>query len=177
VTERLSALTAWLAGLSPRERTLLTLAGAFTLGLLLLGAVLAVRDDLATLRARVAGRERELAEVRRLAARLHQAAGGESSTPDGALFTRLQAAVDQSVGRDRLAAMTPAEGPVEGGFAEQRVGLSLRGATLAQVVALLHTLEGGAPPLPVARVELRKLPDDATRFDASIEVVELRPTQ
>jgi len=169
--------TAWLAGVSPRERTLLTVAGAFTLGLLVLGIVLAVRDDLTTLRARVAGRERELAEVRRLASRLRQAAGGESSTPGGALFTRLQAAVDQSVGRDRLAAMTPAEGPVEGGFAEQRVGLSLRGATLAQVVALLHALEGGTPPLPVARVELRKLPNDATRFDASVEVVELKPTQ
>lgn len=169
--------TAWLARVSPRERTLLTVAGAFTLGLLVLGIVLAVRDDLTTLRARVAGRERELAEVRRLASRLRQAAGGESSTPGGALFTRLQAAVDQSVGRDRLAAMTPAEGPVEGGFAEQRVGLSLRGATLAQVVALLHALEGGTPPLPVARVELRKLPNDATRFDASVEVVELKPTQ
>jgi len=174
VTARLGA---WLAGLSPRERMLLTVAGALTLGLLVLGAVLTVRDDLATLHARVAGRERELAEVRRLTTRLRQAAGGEPSTPDGALFTRLQAAVDQSVGRDRLAAMTPAEGPVEAGFAEQRVGLSLHGATLAQVVALLHALEGGAPPLPVARVELRKIPDDATRFDASVEVVELRPAQ
>ena len=71
--------------------------------------------------------------------------------------------------------MTPAAGPVEGGLAEERVALSLRGASLAQVVALLHALEGGTPHLPAARVELRKRVDDPTRFDAAVEVVELRP--
>jgi len=168
-------LTAWLMDLSRRERTLLAAAGALTIGVVVLAAAFAVRDDLAALRARVAGRERELGEVRRLAARLHQEEGASSSTPDSALFTRLQAAVDESVGRERLAAMTPAAGPVEGGLAEERVALSLRGASLAQVVALLHTLEGGTPPLPAARVELRKRVDDPTRFDAAVEVVELRP--
>ena len=146
-------LTAWLMDLSRRERTLLAAAGALTIGVVVLAAAFAVRDDLAALRARVAS----------------------SSTPDSALFTRLQAAVDESVGRERLAAMTPAAGPVEGGLAEERVALSLRGASLAQVVALLHALEGGTPPLPAARVELRKRADDPTRFDAAVEVVELRP--
>jgi hypothetical protein len=168
-------LTTWLTNLSRRERTLLAAAGAVTLGVLVLGAAVTVRDELAALRARVAGRERELGEVRRLAARLRQEGGTAAAAPSGALFTRLQAAIDESVGRERLAAMTPAEGPVEGGFAEERVAVSVRGATLPQVVALLHALEGGTPPLPVARVELRKLSDDPTRFDAAVEVVELRP--
>jgi type II secretory pathway component PulM len=168
-------LTAWLTSLSRRERTLLTAAGALTLGVVVLGAVVAVHDELTALRARVAGRERELGEVRRLAARLRQEGGTATAAPKGALFTRLQAAVDESVGRERLAAMTPAEGPVEGGLAEERVAVSVRGATLTQVVALLHALEGGTPPLPVSRVELRKRADDPTRFDAAVEVVELRP--
>ena len=103
-------LTAWLMDLSRRERTLLAAAGAVTLGVVVLAAAFAVRDDLAALRARVAGRERELGEVRRLAARLHQEEGASSSTPDSALFTRLQAAVDESVGRERLAMLGDSRG-------------------------------------------------------------------
>src|SRR5438552_2364235 len=80
-------LTAWLMDLSRRERTLLAAAGALTIGVVVLAAAFAVRDDLAALRARVAGREREHGAVRRLAARLHQEEGASSSPPDSALLT------------------------------------------------------------------------------------------
>jgi hypothetical protein len=50
------------------------------------------------------------------------------------------------------------------------VALRIAGASLADVVRLLHGLESGSPRLAVARLELRKHPDDPTRFDATIEV-------
>ena len=137
--------------------------------------MLGVRDDLATLGARVAGHERELAAVLRAAAALRRdgapAAGEAADTP--ALLARLEAAATDAVGRERIASMTPTAGPVEDGLAEERVALAVRGASLADTVRLLHRLETADPPLHVARLELRKQPDDPAHFDATVEVAEL----
>ena len=168
-------LAAWLATLSARERTLVAAAAAAAgLGLVASG-VLGVRDDLATLGARVVGHERELAAVRRAAAALRRdgapAAGEAADTP--ALLARLEAAATDAVGRERIASMTPTTSPVEDGLAEERVALAVRGASLADTVRLLHRLETADPPLHVARLELRKRPDDPAHFDATVEVAEL----
>ena len=72
-----------------------------------------------------------------------------------------------------LAAMTPAVAARDGGRREERVALRLAGASLAEVVRLLHVLETATTPLPVARLELRKHPDDPGRFDATVEVARL----
>ena len=166
---------AWLAGLSARERTLVAAAAATVgLGLIACG-VLALRDDLSALRARVAGHEHELAAVRRAAAALRgsgaPAAGEAADAP--ALLARLEAAASDAVGRERIASMTPAAGAVEDGLAEERVALAVRGASLADTVRLLHRLETADPPLHIARLELRKHPDDPAHFDATVEVAEL----
>lgn len=169
-------LAAWLAGLSTRERTLLVAAAATVALTLATGGGLAVRDHLVALRARVAGEERELAAVRRAAAALRRdpaAAAGEPADAT-ALLARLEAAAGDAVGRERIAGMTPTAGPVEDGLAEARVALAVRGASLADTVRLLHRLETAEPPLHVARLELRKHPDDPARFDATVEVTELR---
>jgi len=166
---------AWLAGLSARERTLVAAAAATAALALVARGGLALRDDLATLRARVAGHERELAAVRRAAAALRRsgapAAGEAADAP--ALLARLEAAASDAVGRERIASMTPAAGAVEDGLAEERVALAVRGTSLADTVRLLHRLETAEPPLHVARLELRKHPDDPAHFDATVEVAEL----
>ena len=167
-------LAAWLATLSARERTLVAAAAAAAGLALVASGVLAVRDDLATLGARVAGHERELAAVRRAAAALRGGAPDAGEAADGpALLARLEAAATDAVGRERIASMTPAAGPVEDGLAEERVALAVRGASLADTVRLLHRLETADPPLHVARLELRKQPDDPAHFDATVEVAEL----
>src|SRR5439155_22034148 len=108
-------LAAWLAALSARERTLVAAAAtAAALALVARGA-LAVRDDLATLGARVAGHERELAAVRPAAAgpppRPPAATGSAADPP--ALLARLEAAATDAGGRERIASMTPTAGPGE----------------------------------------------------------------
>ena len=167
-------LAAWLAGLSARERTLVAAAAATAALALVARSGLALRDDLATLRARVAGHERELAAVRRAAAALRRGAPAAGEAADApALLARLEAAASDAVGRERIASMTPAAGAVEDGLAEERVTLAVRGTSLADTVRLLHRLETAEPPLHVARLALRKHPDDPAHFDATVEVAEL----
>jgi Type II secretion system (T2SS), protein M len=148
--------------LSPRERTLLAIAAGLGLVVAVGAGALAVRDDLDTLRARVGGRERELREVRRLAAALRRA--GPAPDAGGVPIARLEAVVDETVGRERIAGMTPAASP------DEPVALRVSGASLAELVRLMHALETGPPPLAIVRLELKKLPDDQHRFDATLEV-------
>lgn len=148
--------------LTPRERLLLGVAAACLLASAIVVGGLATYDRLARLRARVAGHERELGEVRRLAALL----GREGTSADqGTLLTRLEVAATASVGRERVASMVPASA------GEERVTLRVADASLAEVVRFLHAIETGAPPLVVPRLALRKHPDDPARFDATLEVI------
>jgi general secretion pathway protein M len=170
VTER---LTDALARLAPRERRLLAI-GATVAVLVVLGhSALAVWSDLAALRIRVAGRERELVAVQGLAARLRRAA----PTADAAeppLLTRLEDVATGTVGRARIADMTPGIEQLGAGVEEERVALRVSGASLAEVVSLLHALEAAPVPLPVVRLELRKLPAARAEFAATIEVARTR---
>jgi hypothetical protein len=152
-----SRLEAWLAGRSARERTLVLAAAGLTLAFVAAFAVRAVLGDLVLARARVAGHERELKDVRRLAAAL-----GRSAPPTAA---------GEIVGRERIASMTPESGAVAD---EERVTLRLTGATLPDTVRLLHALATGSPPVSVTGLTLRKHPDDQTRFDATFAVAQGR---
>jgi hypothetical protein len=171
-------LAAWLTRLSTRERTLLMGAAAAVGLMLATSGALAIRDHLVVLRARVAGQERELAAVRRAAAALRRDAEtpADEATDATALLARLEAAAGAVVGREHIAGMTPTAGPVEDGLTEERVALSVRGASLADTVHLLHRLETAEPPLHVARLQLRKHPDEPARFDATVEVAALHAT-
>ena len=161
---------AWLAGRSGRERALLAAAAASAVVAALTIAALAVHDDVAALRRRVAGHERELAAVRVLARRL--AAGRPArATSDASLLAEVQEAADRVVGHGRIASLTPASGPAADGVAEERVALRLNDAALAEVVGVLHALETAAH---VVRLDLRKHPDDPARFEATVEVARLR---
>jgi hypothetical protein len=168
-----SRLEAWLAGRSARERTLVLAAAGVALVLVAAVALRAVLGDLARARARVEAHERELKDVRHLAAALERSAPTAAADDrDGAsLLARLEAAAGEVVGRERIASMTPASGTVEN---EERVTLRLTGATLPDTVRLLHALATGSPPVSVTGLTLRKHPDDQTRFDATFAVAQGR---
>lgn len=157
-------LAGWLATRSVRERGFLAAAAAIAAAVVVFQVVTAIRDDLATLAAGVRARERELADVRHAAATLARSAPPHE--PAGAPLARLETAAVAVVGRERIAAMTPT--PAEAG--EERVELRVAGTSLAETIALLHSLETATPPLHVARLEMRKHPDDAGRFDVTLEV-------
>jgi len=162
---------AWLGGRSGRERGLLAAAAASAVVVALTLGALAVHDDLAALRRRVAAHERELAGVRALARRLVAGRPARPAADDASLLAEVQEAADRVIGRGRIASLTPASGPVADGLAEERVSLRLGDAALAEVVGLLHALETAAH---VVRLDLRKHSDDPARFEATVEVARLR---
>jgi hypothetical protein len=153
----------WLARRTDRERRLVVVAAATTLVAFAASVGLWLRDDLASLAARVEAHERELAQVRRLAATV--AAAGVGTTDDGSLPGRVQAAADAAGLADRVAAMTPQAGPDAAGLA-----VRVSGASLDETVHLLHVLDHDGAPLAIARLGLRKHPDDPRRFDVTLEV-------
>jgi len=163
-------LSPWLDRRSPRERTLVGVAGALVAVSLVVGGGLAVRDELRAAAARVTASERELAHVRRLAALVTRArAEAPAATATGdtpSLPSLLEAAAGEVVGRERIASMTPAAA----GDGEARVTLRIAGASLDEAVRLVHEVESAAGPIGVARLGLEKHVDDAQRFDLQLEV-------
>lgn len=158
-----TGLEAWLAARTARERRLLTAAAAATL--IGLAAILtsAISDDLSGLRVRIAARERELATVRTLAARLGRlAAPPVDATGGPSLLARLEHTATEVITRDRIASMTPA--------GSGRIVVDIRDASLRETVALLHALETATAPLPVVQLTLRRHPDDPTRLGVGLEV-------
>ena len=169
----MGALADRIARLAPRERRLLGVAASIAALVVATQLALGTWGHFAALRARVAGRERELVAVQRLAARLDRGiAPADAAEPP--LLTRLEQAATGTVGRDRIADMTPAMERLGAGVSEERVAFRVSGASLAEVVSLLHALEIGPPPLHVVRLELRKLPAAAGAFAASVEVARTR---
>jgi type II secretory pathway component PulM len=174
VSARAALADRW-AALAPRERALLVAAAAISATFAAWLGVALVRDDLAALRARVAGRERELAAVRQLAATLASDPAPVALDPADApsLLARLEDAAAAVVGRERIVEMTPAaDAAADDGERAERIALRVSDASLAEVVRLLHDLET-EPGLAVARLELRKHADDPGRFAATLEVARL----
>jgi hypothetical protein len=171
VRERLGA---WLAARTARERLLVALLAAAAAALASGAIVLAIHADLSRLGARVAARERELAALRRLVAELGPA---PAPTPAGgpSLVTRLETAATAVVGRARIAALTPATTALPEGLREERVTLRIAGTSLGELVRLLHGLGSADPPIEIARLELRKHPDDPRHFDATVEAARITP--
>jgi hypothetical protein len=161
----IAAVERRLAGRTERERRLVGAAAALTLVALAAGVLTAVHDDLAGLRARVDGHERELAAVRRLAAAVGTTPVAADET---ALLTRVQAATDAAGLTERVAAMTPSAAP--GGDRDARLSVRVAGASLADTVRLLHELDADASGTRVAGLGLRKHPDDPRRFDLTLEL-------
>lgn len=160
------ALRDWVAARNPRERRLLALAALLLALVAAWATARAVHADLAGLETRVAARTRELERVRRLAAAARSSAVAASA---GSLLGRLESVAATTVGRERIAAMTPAGVPGAGGAAE-RVALRLAGASLPETVRLLHALAADAPDLTAERLEMRKHADDPGRFAVTVEV-------
>jgi len=163
------------ARLAPRERRLLGAAAAVAGLVVVVHLTASVWDGFAALQSRVAGRERELAAVQALAARLRNGVT-PADAAEPPLVTRLEQVATGTVGRERIADMTPGTEQLGAGVQEERVTLRVSGASLAEVVSLLHALEVGPVPLPVARLELRKLPAARAQFAATIEVARTRRT-
>jgi hypothetical protein len=152
----------WWRTRSAREQRLLRLAvvACGTVAALRLGT--AVVRDLAQVRARLEGQERDLVSVRRLARELAQHRTAVAAKDDRPLVTRIEAAATAVVGHERIASMTPMVGAADG------VALRLVDASLGDTVRLLYDVEHGGDR--VDKLDLVKHPDDPSRFDVTLEI-------
>ena len=140
----------------------------------MLAAALAIHADLAALEERVASHEHELVALRRLASNLGPTpAPAPAGSPS--LVTRLETAAEAVVGRPRIAAMTPTSTSLPEGLREERVALRLARRLARGAGPLAARTRQRRSALEVARLELRKHPDDPRHFDATVEVARVVP--
>lgn len=161
----MSAWRAWWYERSAREQRLLWLAFALAGSVTLTTAALRGRDHFRALEASIEARRHELGTVRRLAAEVEH---GRGATPVAAAswVAHVEAAATGIVGRERVAALSPATAD----DGQRHINLRISDATLAEVVALLYALEGDGGAQRVARLELFTRPGTEARFDVVTEV-------
>lgn len=172
--------------LSPRERGLVSVAGA---AVLVIGLYTLVVEPIMTGRermvVRIGQKERELAEIQKMRqAYLELLQQFEASQaviakpdPSFSLFSHVEATVGQAVARDKIASMNPGTKTLGNAYKEESVEFKLTAVSLAQLVDLLFRVEKGAHQLRVTRMQVKKRFKDPHSFDVTATVSMLQPKE
>ncbi|MGH7803745.1 MAG: type II secretion system protein GspM, partial [Candidatus Binatia bacterium] len=165
------------AGLAPRERRLVAIAGAALAVVVAIGIWSAVRSTRAGLERRIAAKEKDLAGIRELRETYlmlrrdtEQLYSDAKSRPaDFSLFSFLEGIGSRAMPREKITAMNPSNRTL-GEFLEDSVEMKISGVSLPELVELLYRLQRGPVPLRVARLTMRKRFNDPQSFDVSLSV-------
>ena len=171
-----AATALWLR-LSPREQRFVGAAAAVVGGTLLyLLVVDPVWEAHDRVRARVAAKERELAEVITLSRTYRllrqevekkQPAAGAGISP----VAFLESLTSGTVGRDKVTGISPSGHESRGGTDQETVELTLSGVSLRELVELLYKIDTASVPLRVVRLSVKKRYKDPYTFDVSLATV------
>ncbi len=169
------------AKLEPRERLLLkVLAIVFGLFFIYDFVYLPVIDFRQDLRASVEQRREQLGEVRALVdtylrrqAELKLAEQRTSTAgKDFSLFSALESTLTKSVGRDRLASITPRpDRKLHRGLIEHSVELSLTNVNLKQIVDALYGVRHLSVPVAVPSLHITRRSGDTHSYDVEMTCV------
>jgi type II secretory pathway component PulM len=149
------------AGLAPRERLLLAIAGALLgVALIWLGVVGPVLGSIHRAALRVSTTERQLQMATRLRGELGEVQGRLAAVerrigegPKGNLFTTLEELAKQSA--VKVESMEPQSSPAQDRYRETKVQVVLKQVTLAQAVNFLHKIESAPQLLSVKSLRIR----------------------
>jgi hypothetical protein len=166
------------AGLAPRERRLVAIAGAIVVVLIVLGLFSALRSTRASLDRRITNKEKDLAGIQQLRdsyLALRQEtdllySDAKSRPADFSLFSFLEGVGSRAMPREKITAMNPSNRPVGTEFVEDSVEMKIGGASLPELVELLYRLRRGPVPLRVSRLTMRKRFNDPGVFDVTVVV-------
>jgi len=168
--------------LQPRERLLVQIA-AGVVGVLILYSFVyqPVVGLSSSLEDRITQRERDLADVRRLTANYQQLkldldAAEHNTVPEKSfsLFSVVESSLTKSVGREKIAAITPAaDQKVSGGLIQYSVQLKLDNVSLAQVVDVLYGVQSLSVPVTVSSLRVARRAQDTHSFDVDMTCVAL----
>ena len=168
--------------LQPRERVLVQIAAGLVGALILYSFVYQPIAGLCgSLEARIEQRERDLADVRRLTANYRQLKidldAAEHNTVPGknfSLFSVLESTLTKSVGREKIASITPApDQKVPGGLIQYSVQLKLDNVSLPQVVDALYGVQSLTVPVTVSNLRISRRTQDTHSFDVDMTCVAL----
>ena len=175
----LGTIRTYVARLSVREQWLVG-GGVLTTGILL-GYLLVIEpvwEAQERGRARLAAKERELAEVLALqrtyqtlqhTARRTQVKHDPRFSP----FAFLENLMSQTIGRDKVSAISPAQQETQGGLKRETIEVQLQGVSLRQLVELLHKINTANVTLQTTRLSIKKRYKDAYSFDVFLTTLAL----
>jgi type II secretory pathway component PulM len=164
--------------LEPRERTLVQIAGGLLAAFIAWSFIVApIAGLIGGLDGRIADREHDLANVRRMVesysrvkSELSQAEHNTvPESRDFSLFSVVEASFTRSVGRDKIASITPAaDRALSGGLVQYSVQLKLSAVNLTQVVDALYSVQNLAVPVGISNLRIQRRTQDPHSFDVDI---------
>lgn len=169
--------------LEPRERMLVQIAGVLLAVIIVWSFIVSpLAAAIGGLDGRIAARQHDLDSVRRLVddyARVKTAlAQAEHNTVpesrDFSLFSVVESAFTKSVGRAKIASITPsADRKLEGGLVQYTVQLRLTAVSLAQVVDALYSVQNLSVPISVTNLRIERRTQDTHTYDVDITCIAL----
>ena len=161
-----------------REQWILTLLGVTALfGLVYLGGIRSVQRSLLSERAQVTALRADLEKSVRLArsiallrAPLQQVEERITPGEKTNLFTLLEALAAQSDIKEQLESIKPKQPSGNKRYPETRVEVSLRRASLTQIVEFLYRIENANSHLIVRSVRIKSRSDNTGLLDVSLSV-------
>jgi type II secretory pathway component PulM len=169
--------------LEPREQMLVRIAGGLLAAFIAWSFIVSpIVTAIGGLDGSIAEREHDLATVRRLAftySRVKtQLSQAEHNTVPGShdfsLFSVVEASFTKSVGRDKIASITPsADRKIPGGLVQYSVQLTLTAVNLKQVVDALYSVQSLSVPVSVSNVRIQRRTQDTHTYDVDITCVAL----
>ena len=163
--------------LEPREKVLVQIAGVLLAVFLVYNLVYGpIRSLQQNLDSRIAARQKELGEVRRLSQvyselKLDLAAAEKRTVTTGkdfSLFSVLEASLTKSVGRDKIGSITPADKRISDQLIDYEVNVKLNDVNLAQLVDTLYEVKTLTVPVIVSNLNIKKRPQNAHSFDVEL---------
>jgi type II secretory pathway component PulM len=178
VNELWDRAAAWLRSRSPREQWLLGGAlGLVSLVLVHVGIAQPLQADVRAADARIATLEAQFTRAIRMAGDVRRLRGElaavESRIEPGSsanLLSLLESLAAQAGVKDRLESIKPKQGTANERYPETRVEVSLKGATLAQTVQLLHQIETASMHLIVHSIRIKARGGADKLLDVSFSV-------
>ena len=169
--------------LEPRERILVQIAGGLLAIFLIYNLVYTPIVDLSSgLENKIAQRQQDLAEVRRLAGtyaqlKVNLAKAEQRTVPSGkdfSLFSVIEASMTKSVGRDKIGSIAPgSDRKLSDGFIEFSVQLKLANVNLAQLVDALYGINSLPMPIGVSTIRIQRRTPDTHSYDVDLTCVAL----
>ncbi len=175
----------WYEKREPREKLMLRVLGGVAAVIVVYNFVYVPardwHDDLAD---RVATRQHQVIRLRGMMRnyqrlRLELTSTQKRTLPGGkdpALFSVLEMILTNSVGRAKIASITPSEHSVPGGFEQYTVDVKLTEIALAQIVDTLYSVQSLNVPVTISNFQVHQHAQGSHSFDVDLRCMALGKT-